>query len=349
MLRRKYISQALVFCLVLGVFATLYPIRNATEQLNNKEASAYGSSHVKYVSLGDSHSCAVTSAGGVKCWGLNTSGQVGNSGAGSYPSTPVDVTGLTSGVSSVALGDTHSCVVTSGGGVKCWGSNSSGQLGDGTTTRQNTPVSVLASAGVELTGIVAVSAGSAHSCALTSTGGVKCWGGNTSGQLGNDSVTNSSTPVDVLTSSSPITPLSGVTAISVGGSYSCALMSNGTVKCWGDAAYGQLGNGNTNNQKTPVSVLASVGVELSGVSAISTGTWHACALMSDGTVKCWGDNDNYQLGNNSPDSNIPVTVNLSGVSGIAAGRYTSCALKSGGVQCWGQGTYGELGNKTTPR
>ena len=347
MLRRKYISQALVFCLVFGVFATLYPIRNATEQLNNKEASAYGSSHVKYVSLGDSHSCAVTSAGGVKCWGLNTSGQVGNSGAGSYPSTPVDVTGLTSGVSSVALGDTHSCVVTSGGGVKCWGSNSSGQLGDGTTTSRSTPVSVLASAGVELTGIVAVSAGSAHSCALTSTGGVKCWGGNTSGQLGNDSVTNSSTPVDVLTSSSPITPLSGVTAISVGGSYSCALMSNGTVKCWGDAAYGQLGNGNTNNQKTPVSVLASAGVDLSGVSAISTGTWHACALMS-GTVKCWGDNDNYQLGNNSPDSNIPVTVpNLSGVSGIAAGRYTSCALKSGGVQCWGQGTYGELGNKTT--
>ena len=348
MLRRTHLSQALVFCLVLGTFATLYPIRNATEQLNNKEASAYGSSHVKYVSLGDSHSCAVTSAGGVKCWGLNTSGQVGNSGAGSYPSTPVDVTGLTSGVSSVALGDTHSCVVTSGGGVKCWGSNSSGQLGDGTTTRQNTPVSVLASAGVELTGIVAVSAGSAHSCALTTTGGVKCWGGNTSGQLGNNSVTNSSTPVDVHTSSSSITPLSGVTAISVGGSYSCALMSNGTVKCWGDAAYGQLGNGNTNNQKTPVSVLASAGVDLSGVSAISTGTWHACALMSDGTVKCWGDNDNYQLGNNSPDSNIPVTVpNLSGVSGIAAGRYTSCALKSGGVQCWGQGTYGELGNKTT--
>ena len=348
MLRRTHISQALVFCLVLGTFATLYPIRNATEQLNNKEASAYGSSHVKYVSLGDSHSCAVNSAGGVKCWGLNTSGQVGNSGAGSYPSTPVDVTGLTSGVSSVALGDTHSCVVTSGGGVKCWGSNSSGRLGDGTTTSRSTPVSVLASAGVELTGIVAVSAGSAHSCALTSTGGVKCWGGNTSGQLGNDSVTNSSTPVDVLTSSSPITPLSGVTAISVGGSYSCALMSNGTVKCWGDAAYGQLGNGNTNNQKTPVSVLASAGVDLSGVSAISTGTWHACALMSDGTVKCWGDNDNYQLGNNSPDSNIPVTVpNLSGVSGIAAGRYTSCALKSGGVQCWGKGELGTLGNNTT--
>ncbi|MFY8159445.1 MAG: RCC1 domain-containing protein, partial [Ilumatobacteraceae bacterium] len=271
MLRRTHLSQALVFCLVLGTFATLYPIRNATEQLNNQEASAYGSSHVKYVSLGDSHSCAVTSAGGVKCWGLNTSGQVGNSGAGSYPSTPVDVTGLTSGVSSVALGDTHSCVVTSGGGVKCWGSNSSGQLGDGTTTRQDTPVSVLASANVDLTGIVAVSAGSAHSCALTTTGGVKCWGGNTSGQLGNDSVTNSSTPVDVTGLTS------GVTAISVGGSYSCALMSNGTVKCWGDAAYGQLGNGNFNPQKTPVSVLASEGVGLSGVSAISTGTWHACA------------------------------------------------------------------------
>ena len=120
MLRRKYVSQALVFCLVLGVFATLYPIRNATEQLNNKEANAYGSSDAPYLSLGDGFSCAVLSSGGVKCWGRNTSSEVGNAGAGGYPSTPVDVTGLTSGVSSVASGNSHSCVVTSSGGVKCW-------------------------------------------------------------------------------------------------------------------------------------------------------------------------------------------------------------------------------------
>ncbi|NBW92062.1 MAG: hypothetical protein EBR53_06350, partial [Actinobacteria bacterium] len=85
---RRHLSQAIVFCLLVGTFATLYPIRNATEQLNNKEANAYGSSAAQYLSLGDGFSCAVTTSGGVKCWGLNTSSEVGNAGAGSYPSTP---------------------------------------------------------------------------------------------------------------------------------------------------------------------------------------------------------------------------------------------------------------------
>ena len=114
MFSRRHLSQAIVFCLLVGTFATLYPIRNATEQLNNKEANAYGSSDAQYLSLGDRFSCAVTSSGGVKCWGL------GIAGAGNDRSRPVDVTGLTSGVSSVASGDSHSCVVTSSGGVKCW-------------------------------------------------------------------------------------------------------------------------------------------------------------------------------------------------------------------------------------
>ena len=168
MLRRTHISQALVFCLVFGVFATLYPIRNATEQLNNKEANAYGSSDAPYLSLGDRFSCAVSSSGGVKCWGLNTTGKAGNAGAGSYPSRPVDVTGLTSGVSSVASGDSHSCVVTSSGGVKCWGSNSSGQLGDNSLENRSTPVDV---SGLT-SGVSAVSSGGSHSCALTTSGGV---------------------------------------------------------------------------------------------------------------------------------------------------------------------------------
>jgi len=334
MLRRTHLSQALVFCLVLGAFATLYPIRNATEQLNNREASAYGSSDVKYVSLGDSHSCAVTTSGGVKCWGLNTTGQAGNAGAGSYPSRPVDVTGLTSGVSSVALGDSHSCAVTSTSGVKCWGSNSSGQLGDNSLTNRSTPVDV---SGLT-SGVSVVSSGSSHSCALTSAGGVKCWGSNSNGQLGNNTTTNSRLPVDVSGLSS------GVTAISIGGAYSCALTSAGGVKCWGHAAYGQIGNGTIIDQKTPVDVSGLT----SGVSAIATGTWHACALMTAGTVKCWGRNQSKQIGNNSTiDSNIPVDVpNLSGVSGVAAGSATSCVLKSGGVQCWGANG-GKFGNNST--
>ncbi|NBS28272.1 MAG: hypothetical protein EBS70_05255, partial [Actinobacteria bacterium] len=174
MFGRQYRAQALLWCLVVATFATTFPIRNASEYLNNKEASAYGASDVRYVSLGDGFSCAVTTSGGVKCWGLNTSSEVGNSGAGSYPSTPVDVTGLTSGVSLVASGNSHSCVVTSSGGAKCWGSNSSGQLGDGSVTNRSTPVDV---SGLT-SGVSAISAGSSHSCALTTGGGVKCWGSN---------------------------------------------------------------------------------------------------------------------------------------------------------------------------
>jgi hypothetical protein len=122
-------------------------------------------------------------------------------------------------------------------------------------------------------------------------------------------------------------------------------MSDTTVKCWGDSGYGQIGDGFTSDRTTPVDVTGLTG----GVSAISTGEQHACALMSDGTVKCWGYNASYQLGNNGANiQSTPVTVpNLSGVSGIAAGTYTSCALKSGGVQCWGKGELGTLGNKTT--
>jgi len=201
-----------------------------------------------------------------------------------------------------------------------------------------------------------VSVGDQHTCALVS-GGVKCWGYNSSGQLGNGdaTLTVSNVPVNVVTSASNSTPLSVVTAISSGGSHTCALMADSTVKCWGINSYGQLGNGDFADSSVPVDVLVAAGGDpLSGVTAISSGDSHTCALMSDKTVKCWGNNGYRELGNGEADnSSVPVIVvasvaggaALSEVTAISSGGFHTCALLSTNkVDCWGYNASGELGN-----
>ena len=196
------------------------------------------------VSAGYSHTCGLTSSGGVKCWGENSYGQLGN-GNNTNSNVPVNVSGLSSGVSAISAGGGHTCALLTSGGVKCWGYNEFGQLGNGNNTNSNVPVDV---SGLS-SGISAISAGGDHTCAMTSGGGVKCWGWNNDGQLGNGNNNDSNVPVDVSGLSSV------VSAISAGITHTCALLTSGGVKCWGNNYNGQLGNGNNTDSNVPVDVV----------------------------------------------------------------------------------------------
>jgi alpha-tubulin suppressor-like RCC1 family protein len=142
--------------------------------------------------------CALTTSGAVKCWGVAYQGQLGNgvtdrNGFMQNSNTPVDVSGLSSGVVAISAGGLHICALMTSGAVKCWGHGAYGQLGNGATSNSNTPVDV---SGLS-SGVVAISAGGVHNCALMTSGAVKCWGHGAYGQLGNGATSNSNTPVDV--------------------------------------------------------------------------------------------------------------------------------------------------------
>jgi alpha-tubulin suppressor-like RCC1 family protein len=284
------------------------------------------SSGVTAIAAGARHTCALTRTRGVKCWGNNSSGTLGD-GTTRRLLTPVDVAGLSSGVAAIAAGLDHSCALTSTGGVKCWGYNRFGELGDGSTSHRSTPVDVVGLG----SGVTAIAAGGFQSCAVTGAGVVKCWGGATGNRL---------TPVDV-------PGLGNVTAIATGSGHSCALTRAGRVKCWGRNDSGQLGDATTRDSSTPVDVLGLS----SGVTAIAAGAGDSCALTSVGGVKCWGLNDFGQLGDGtSVNRSSPVDVSgLSrGVRAIAAGSFHGCALTSpGGIKCWGLNGAGQLGDRTT--
>ncbi|GIM86465.1 RCC1 domain-containing protein [Salinispora arenicola] len=222
-----------------------------------------------------------------------------------------------------------------------WGNNDFGQLGDGSTTDSSTPVAVSLPAGVTVT---ATSAGADHGLALTSAGSVLAWGGNFSGQLGDGSTTNSSTPVPV---SLPVGVT--VTAVAAGGLHSLALTSAGTLLAWGHNSRGQLGDGTTTNRSTPVSVSLPAGTT---VTAVAGGRSHSLAVTSAGTVLAWGHNSLGQLGDGSTTTrSTPVPVSLpvgTTAVAVAGGGEHSVGLTSAGtVLAWGRNFFGQLGDGTT--
>ena len=303
------------------------------------------------IAAGATHTCALISDGTVTCWGNNSSGQLGG-GSNTASNVPVAVTlGVLAGktVTQITAGYLHTCALISDGTVTCWGYNGDGQLGDGSNTNSNVPVAVTGGV-LAVLPVTDITAGAYHTCALISDGTVTCWGWNDNGQLGDGSNTNSNVPVAVTLGVLAVLPVTDITA---GDYHTCALISDGTVTCWGDNSVGQIGDGSNTNSNVPV---AMTGGALTGktVTHITAGTFHTCALISDGTVTCWGRNDNGQLGDGSnTNSNVPVAVTggvltNKTVTQITAGDYHTCALISDGtVTCWGNNNNGELGTGDT--
>ncbi len=280
------------------------------------------------LAAGGLHTCALTTAGGAKCWGSDYSGALGDGHFSTSRATAVDVVGLSSGVAAISAGSEFTCAVTTSGGAQCWGANDFGQLGDGSGEFKATPVPVVGLS----SGVVSITTGLYHACALTSSGAVKCWGGNNLGQLGDGTTTSHPTPVSVVGLSD------GVTAINAGSSRTCAVTTSGAAMCWG--ALGQGSEPVSAPELTPVSVSG-----LSGpVAAVGVGIFHACALTIIGGVECWGEGILGQLGDGRSASSaepVPVTGLSTGVVSIAAGFSHTCALMtSGTVECWGTNTFG---------
>ncbi len=287
------------------------------------------------LSLGGYHTTGIDSSGQVRAWGRGDYGQVGD-GASTTVATPRTAALASLNIVQVESGNLHSLGVTSNGALYCWGNDFNGQCGHGISYfYPDSPYAVP----TFTSGVIDAAAGDDHSCVLLSNRSVRCFGGNDEGQLGDNSTTDSTTPVFVSGISSAIAIDSG------GGDFTCALLNGGAVQCWGSNDYGQLGNNTTVDSSVPVLV--------QGLTArsISVGRYHACAVTTTGAARCWGRNVNGSLGNGSrTNSSVPVNVTglSSGVAFVAAGGYHSCAIDSAGaVRCWGSNWDGQIGDGTT--
>jgi alpha-tubulin suppressor-like RCC1 family protein len=291
------------------------------------------------LAAGGSHTCALLSDKTVWCWGSNGNGELGTPGAAN-PSTATKVASL-SGVTAVASGSGHSCAILSDKTVQCWGENANGQLGNNSTTDSPSPVVVSG-----LTGVTSIAAGEFFNCVVAGNDAhVECWG--LKFDLGNADPSDfqlTSTPVKLASGAN----LAGVTAVAAGADYACALMQDSSMQCWGDNSDGELGNQSTVNLFAfpgPVDASCASTSPLTGVAKMALGWEHACALLTDGTVTCWGVNSGGELGDGTttPRRCAAPVSSLTGQTNISANAFVTCALNPFGISCWGDGFLGNGG------
>ena len=273
-----------------------------------------GSGKVSAVAAGETHSCALLSGGRVKCWGNNSSGQLGigsttaRGGATGEMGDNLAAVDLGPGrtAKKVAVGVSHSCAVLDPDTLKCWGKNDRGQLGRGDVDARGDEASEMSmltpiDLGPDVV-VLDVAAGAVHTCALLKGGQIKCWGGNDLGQLGlGNTADRGDEPGEMGTALAAVNLGRDAVALTSGFNHTCALLDNRTVKCWGGNGLGQLGQGDTTHRGDAENEL---GIQLLAVNlgtgrtvrAVSAGWAHSCALLDDGSIRCWGNNASGQLG-----------------------------------------------------
>ncbi|MBU4457072.1 MAG: hypothetical protein KKA65_06240, partial [Nanoarchaeota archaeon] len=271
-------------------------------------------------------------------WGDNALGQTGF-GAIAGRLTPYSVHGFNSiiGIPPGAAASTahHNCVIFDNNTLNCWGYNVNGIAGKGSSTQiELSPIKV------SLENVTNVSLSSAHTCALLQNGTIMCWGAGSYGRLGQGTTSTSYTPVK--------TKIMEAESIASGEIHNCAHLSNGTVMCWGYNIFGQIGNGSASSVGTPNGPERAVGI--TNAMGIATGQYHSCAVLDNGTVMCWGYNNNGQMGNGTTSSTVYALVpqkvpSIINATQVSSGYSHVCALLNNGtIMCWGIGTSGQLGN-----
>lgn len=286
------------------------------------------SSGLVALATGTSHMCGLNPLGDAVCWGANDGGQLGD-GTRTDREAPVPVrTELH--FSALTAGATHTCGLAGGGVPICWGQNLNGQIGDGSRIDRLAPTTV--GGGLRFTSLVA---GWNHTCGLTDNGNAFCWGLNSEGQLGDGGRLDRLTPTLVRAS---------LQSLAAGSAHTCGI-GGGQVYCWGDNSFGQLGDGTTEGRAQPVTVEGLPG----SATRIAAGAVHTCALMGDGSVYCWGQNLQGQLGDGSRQNRSRATAVAGDIQfrAIYAGGALTCGFSTDGSQyCWGLNQSGQLGDGT---
>lgn len=323
---------------------------------------------IKQIVNGGYHTCALTGQGRVRCWGRGSDGALGYGNNRSLGDTAANLPYVAGNVPlpvddpvrQLAAGAYHTCALLQSGLIYCWGNNVYGQLGYGRTDALGDNEPVTSFGHVTVGGLATrIAAGMYHTCAVLRSGDVQCWGYNAQGQLGLGNTQRVGDDEAVYTAG--VVDLGAgvkVKDVALGSYHTCALLTTGGVRCWGDNAYGQLGYGHTSNlgDDEPVNNLPNVTISGS-VRELVAGRAHTCVLTSAGALRCWGLNNNGQLGQSiggesawgdnpgeSP-AGLPGDIGLGGAAiDVAAGDYHTCAVLSDGqIKCWGYNGYGQLG------